>query len=391
MSSSATEAAPRRSWLPPSLAALVAGAVFARVVWRMTEAADFPAHIEAARSMFAGGDVPVHPGYHLAVSAVHALTPAASWRVSAAIVTLMGVMGLAAILGTWIAEALAGVRPGLSMAAVVALPVALMVVQPALPWPQGERNQWLAGYISVNQWHNPTTLLVRPFGLLLFGYGVISLAGGLVGRGAVRWAAALSLASLVVKPNVLLALLPALGVGSLVRWRRVNWRLVAAIALPAVAGLLVQYLYYFSGASESSRVEFRPFYVIGLSSSSEPWTIATRLIAAVLFPLIVTISFLPVRRDSAMLLAWGMFLAGAAQAYLLAEGGGDAEAGNFMWSATIANATLYAVAAVVLLRLIASPAVVWSRAFSARVALCTVVFAYHVLSGGTHLYRSWFA
>ncbi len=373
------------------LAPAVCLIAFTAVVARMLNAAgDFEAHVEFARQLAETGAMLPHFGYHAVVIMVRALTPA-DWVAAAGIVTLGGVAGSAAVLAWWLRGALSSSASALLVAAAL-VPAALCVLQPVLPLDPTRYDAWLFGYFPPNQWHSPTTLFSKPFALLLLGLGpavVWPVYGTRAGRTLVLTSAALVVMSVLVKPNFIMAFLPALAALAVLNWRRTDWRwLGLSFAAPAVAVLAWQYDLAYSLRAEGDGVVLAPLQVIGFYSPTDPVTLTWRLAASVLFPLTAVACYPSVRADRRVQLGWATFFVGAAFSYLLAEGN-DANSGNFLWSGQLAAFVLFAASSVAVLLAAATGGGGASRL--SRFALCGSVFVWHVTSGIQHLYSSWFA
>ena len=317
---------------------------------------------------------------------VHALTPA-DWVAAAEIVTLGGVGACAVVVAWWLRGALGTSATALLVAAAL-VPAALCVLQPILPLDPTRYDAWLFGYFPPNQWHSPTTLFSKPFALLLLGLGpmvVWPAHDTRVGRTRLLTSAALVVMSCLVKPNFIMAFLPALGALAVLNWRHSDWRwLGLSFALPTVAVLGWQ----FGMALDTERggVILAPLYVIGLRSPTDLVTLGWHLAASVLFPLAAVACFRSVRADRRVQLGWATFLIGAAIAYLLAEST-QADHGNFLWSGQLAAFVLFAASAVAVLRAAATGGAGASRL--GRFALCGCVFLWHVTSGIQYLYSTW--
>ena len=348
---------------------------------------DFGSHIEFAQELAETGAMLPHFGYHIVVFAVQALTPA-DWVAAAGIVTLGGVAGSAAVLAWWLRGALSSSASALLVAAAL-VPAALFVLQPVLPLDPTRYDAWLFGYFPPNQWHSPTTLFSKPFALLLLGLGpavVWPAYGTRAGWPRMLTSAALVVMSALVKPNFIMAFLPALGVLAVLHGRRsdLHW-LGLGFALPAVAVLAWQ---YYALNAEGAGIILAPLYVIGFYAPTDFVTLAWRLVASVLFPLAAVACFPSVRTDRRVQIGWATFLIGAAFGYLLAEGGRAGE-GNFLWSGQLAAFVLFVATAVAVLRAAAAGGAGASRL--GRFALCGGVFLWHVTSGIQHLYATWLA
>ena len=360
---------------------------FAAVVARMLSASDFMAHIGFARQLAETGAMLPHFAYHIVVFAVQALTPA-DWVAAAGIVTLGGVAGSAAVLAWWLRGALSSSASALLVAAAL-VPAALFVLQPVLPLDPTRYDAWLFGYFPPNQWHSPTTLFSKPFALLLLGLGpavVWPAYGTRAGWPRMLTSAALVLMSALVKPNFIIAFLPALGVLAVLHGRRSDWHwLGLGFALPAVAVLAWQ---YYALNAEGTGVILAPLHVIGFFAPTDFVTLAWRLVASVVFPLAAVVCFPSVMADRRVQIGWATFLIGAAFGYLLAEGGRPAD-GNFLWSGQLAAFVLFAASAVAVLRAAAAGGA--GASGPGKFALCGGVFLWHVTSGIQHLYATWLA
>ena len=360
---------------------------FTAVVERMLSVSDFRGHIEFARQLAETGAMLPHFGYHIVVFAVQALTPA-DWVAAAGIVTLGGVAGSAAVLAWWLRGALSSSASALLVAAAL-VPAALFVLQPVLPLDPTRYDAWLFGYFPPNQWHSPTTLFSKPFALLLLGLGpavVWPAYGTRVGWPRMLTSAALVVMSALVKPNFIMAFLPALGVLAVLHGRRSDWHwLGLGFALPAVAVLAWQ---YYALNAEAVGIILAPLHVIGFHAPTDFVTLAWRLVASVLFPLAAVVCFQSVRADRRVQIGWATFLIGAAIGYLLAEGG-RADNGNFLWSGQLAAFVLFAATVVAVLRAAAAGGA--GASGPGKFALCGGIFLWHVTSGIQHLYVTWLA
>ena len=363
---------------------------FTAVVERMLSVADFEVHIEFARQLAETGAMLPHFGYHTMVIVVQALTPA-DWVAAAGIVTLGGVAACAVVVAWWLRGALSSSASALLVAAAL-VPAALCVLQPVLPLDPTRYDAWLFGYFPPNQWHSPTTLFSKPFALLLLGLGpavVWPAYGTRAGWPRLLTSAGLVVMSALVKPNFLMAFLPALSVLAVLHGRRSDWHwLGLGFALPAVAVLAWQYDVAYTLTNERSGVILAPLHVIGFYAPTDVVTLAWRLVASVLFPLAAVACFPSVRADRRVQIGWATFLVGAAFGYLLAEGD-YAASGNFLWSGQLAAFVLFAATAVAVFRAAAAGGAGASRI--GRFALCGGVFLWHVTSGIQHLYVTWLA
>ncbi len=368
---------------------------FAPIFSQMTNVGDFPAHARFAEEIARTGQVTIpHFFYELSLIAVHALRPAESWKSAAMVVSMTTVLLTTLLLSRWVTSVVPESNFPLRLAAVVILPMALLTLQPVLPLGPLEREPWFIGAFPANQYHNPTTLLSRPVALALFGFGIFAAFGPSRPWRSIAGCAALVLVSGLIKPSFLMAFLPAVGLIAIVNWKRADWKLLAlGLGIPTTLLLAGQFaLRYRVQADDGVAIVYAPLLVLGLYGPTDLVTLGTRLVASVLFPLVVTIVFLPqALRERGVVLSWLAFAVGISWGYLFAETGGKTSAGDFLWSGQLTAFLLFAVTAMFLLKQVALPPPHSSRGWVyTRVALCCVLLVWHVVSGVRHLQRSWF-
>jgi len=207
------------------------------------------------------------------------------------------------------------------------------------------------GYISLANYHNPTIHLLKPFALLSFFYALRALTGERSAWKGVLLAAFLTGFSALIKPSYIVSILPALALAVSIRClqrRRVDWKLLTfGFYLPGILILVAQWLAAYVYGDPGEGMIFAPFLVVGAYSQN----LLLKFLLSILFPLL---ALLIARRnlwtDSGLLVGWTGFLAGAAQMYLLAEGGLRVYHGNFVWSGQIMLFLLFAVTVRWLLR-----------------------------------------
>ena len=399
----APEARPRQSGVRTRIAAWSVAVVavgltatfYVPALWRMSDMGDFPAHIRDAEYMFQTGEViRPHPGFHLMTMAMHGAIPGIAWRQAGFAAALLSVAASALLLSMLMSAAAPGQPHTLALICAALMPAALLLANPLLPPGPLPRDPWLIGYFPANQFHNPTTMASRPLALAL----LLFCATFAVNRVGVAWrhvaaAAALVVASAVVKPSFLLGFLPALGLIALGCMRRVSWRvLIPGVAIPAIAVLLVQMYGRYSGIEDTAGLSmvWDPLYVIGLYSATDAVTLGTKLGASILFPLLVTVMFVKdAARSVTMRLAWLTFGCGVAWGYLMSESGGKASAGDFLWSGQIAAFVLFAIAGVFLVERLTRQSAESPGSVAAKAAVCVMVLAWHAVDGVRHFNASW--
>ena len=206
------------------------------------------------------------------------------------------------------------------------------------------------GQGSPNPWHNPTTIMVRPIGLLIFMLVMgecmrVSRAGFRRGQGLRFWKGVLIAVLLVLsnlsKPSFVQVFYPAIFLLMVLwlfvyRFRNFGFALQLLVCcLPSVALMGLQFMaaFYGSSNSDSAGVMIAPFKVAGLYTDN----IAVSTLLVLAFPLVMLLCSV-IRRtfDWTAAFAWIMLLVGMAEKFLLAEGGSRMSHGNFSWGYTLA-------------------------------------------------------
>lgn len=208
-----------------------------------------------------------------------------------------------------------------------------------------EDGQFYFGYIGLANYHNPTIHMLRPVALLSFIQAVrVFRQNNATGMKIVLSAFLIGLSALI-KPNYAICILPALGIVALFHLynkRPVDWRLLSlGFILPAGIILGIQWIVgYVLAPGEAVPLLIRPLEVESAFSSN----LLAKLLLSIAFPLIVSaFSFQKILARTEFQLAWLSFIIGAAQMYLLAEGGDRFFHGNFRWGAQITLFLLFAV------------------------------------------------
>ena len=233
-------------------------------------------------------------------------------------------------------------RAGAAVTLTFVAPIMLLAFQDGL---------FYYGYIGLANYHNPTIHLLKPIALISLLFAIRAINGEGSSWKAITLAAFVIAISSWLKPNYVMAILPALGLTVILRklqHRKLDFKmLIFGFALPGITVLFIQWLiaYYFGDPNEG--IILAPFVVEGSYSGN----LLLKFFLSCLFPL--TVLFISRRRlllDSNLLVGWTGFLVGTAQFYLLAEGGQRMFDANFRWSGQIMLFLLFAVTVRWLLR-----------------------------------------
>ncbi|MEA4811646.1 MAG: hypothetical protein VB108_03635 [Anaerolineaceae bacterium] len=192
------------------------------------------------------------------------------------------------------------------------------------------------GYIGLANYHNPTIHLLKPIALLCL---ILALKGFECSKNP-WWvsliSAVLVILSSLVKPNFILAFVPALGLISLYElFRRqvLDLRLmIFGFALPSVAVLIWQWFITYQSGDYSNSIAIAPFAV---ESAFSQFLLAKFLLSTLFVWQGLFIFRHDLLKDQTLLLGWVTFLIGILQNYFLIEKGSEMLSGNFRWSGQI--------------------------------------------------------
>jgi hypothetical protein len=206
--------------------------------------------------------------------------------------------------------------------------------------------QFYFGYIGLANYHNPTIHLLKPFALLSFIYAAKAMTVDRNFPLNIGVSAVLVIITALIKPNYLLAILPALSLVIGIRWLQkqpFDWKmLLYGFFLPGLVILFVQWLIAYHFGHPGVGIIFAPFKVESAFSQD----LGLKFLLSAIFPLLVlVISRRKLLSDPTLLVGWASFLVGTAQFYLLAESGDRLTSGNFRWSGQIMLFLLFVVGA----------------------------------------------
>ncbi len=341
--------------------AAVVTVMFGVVVRAAGLAVDLPAHLSFARELSSTGQTALP--YYLfqqATVVVRALIPFgmlghlhgdwaepdATWNIAGIVTMTIFLVVLAELIYARLLTVTSSLRQRDRYLVCGSLTLTAMLVAPIsiLTW---NDQQMYFGYVSTNVFHNPTSIVAKPFALLLLW--VIADRIFATAKSSPRTLAAvalLSVMSLHAKPNFTLCLLPAVGLMALWGQRRretVNWWLVVGgFGLPSVAYLGYQYLGFSDVEGGVALAPFRMVREFADRHDTSTWLLLPMLGMSLVFPLVMLALFRrEIGRSPSSILAWLTTAVGIGMFYLLAETGPRAHDGNFAWSAQISLFVLF--------------------------------------------------
>ena len=356
---------------------------------------DFGDYIEQALTLPETTTHVVHVLFHAIFLLVYRLAPFLS-QSSAALVAILLVMLPVPIMVYGLLDAAA--RDGLPTALVIAFSIAVTIAGPIALW----TDHSMLGYINPIVYHNATSITARLFVIPL------SLLAFRIFQGQryrdrnhrvylLLLSAAVVLLATLAKPSFVFALLPACCLFALWRsFRRqaVDWLLlVCGTCLPGLVLMGILYLLAYESQDRSSTIAF------GLFTTFQTWIPAWRIplqfLLSLVFPLAVyALYFKQARRHLYLNMCWVIFTVAAAMAYSLYEAGPRIGHGNFIWGSY--NAIFLLMFASLLFALEqhsrerqvdCGQRAVFGLRISQKVAIATLIFGLHVISGIAYYYR----
>lgn len=262
------------------------------------------------------------------------------------------------------------------------LALALSMVAPLFFVSLPEQNLYF-GYITPHVYHNPTSILLKPFALAQ----TLLVINGLTEAKGTRWRLPLlflvSVAAIVTKPSFALCLLlPAL---FLMLWQiyhrqQTDWLSIACgffVPTLIILGLQSDLL-----GSTRSGISFAPLESFILNERYLATRfLALKLILSFVFPLLVLIArWREALKSSEMWLAWSTFIIGLAQMLLLNEAEHPG-AGNFWWGAQISLFALFVISTRFLLEQLGGYIPRFFPSPSPLLSMTSAAFVLHMVAG----------
>ena len=307
---------------------------------------DYGSHVLVTQQMLAGKGLPLHylshPALQLVLAAMH-LASGGLLGVYASMMVLQVIVQIltALIIYFWIGPADRKywdfLRAGMAFSLTFVAPVMLLAFRDG---------QFYFGYIGLANYHNPTIHLLKPFALLSFIYAIRAISVDRNSPKSIGLSAVLVIITAMIKPNYLIAILPAMALVIVIRWlqkRQFDWKLLLyGFYIPGLMILIVQWLIEYHFGAPGNGIIFAPFKVESAFSQN----LVLKFILSTIFPLLVLIfARRKLLSDPELLIGWVGFLVGTLQFYLLAESGDRLMDGNFRWSGQIMLFLLFVVAA----------------------------------------------
>lgn len=214
-----------------------------------------------------------------------------------------------------------------------------LIVAPILLFTMGER--LIVGYIKPNVWHNPTFSLLKPIALWIFFFVVDYWKESMNFRQWISLSIMTSLA-ILAKPNFILSFIPALGLLLLFynrSLRRLPWKLLTAMMIPAFILLVYQYAIQYYSSSDQQLVII-PFKAV-IAYTGNVFNLLIFYLLSILFPILVSIFYRHnIENRFAYFLVWLNFGVAVFTAILFVE---QPHMGSFnlMWGQNIASFFLF--------------------------------------------------
>lgn len=231
-----------------------------------------------------------------------------------------------------------------SMIFYVLLTVGLLIFAPLFLF-NLEGIRLLPGYIYANMYHNPSTLVVIPFGLLVFFASMSIFSDKDISMSFTITSMILAAITVLAKPSFTIGFVPALILAIIIqrlRGQTIQWRYALAILIPSTLAVAGQFfLTFVFGASEGS-ITLYPFYLPLIQNGSYIMIFAKALVSLV-FPILVITLYRDVLKENMILLSWLFLIVAVSYDWLLLEEGIRMGHRNFQWTVIIANFILFTV------------------------------------------------
>jgi len=357
--------------------------IFVSVAWHWKDMNDFAIHNNYIVNLLEGSGertiTVVHFLYHLIVGALAFILPfleVSSWgavvialtKVSVGIITVLWINHTVNLDSNrlWVGALLAG--------------LGMMIVAPIIFI---SPDTYYFGYFSPHVYHNPTTPLMHPFGLVSFIFAIYIFTRRIPPARQSKWYARLMLLnvlSILAKPSFMIILLPSLALLTLYRMVKrefIPWRvLLLGIVIPSGGLILIQT--FGLNADAQRNMIIAPLELFAAwARSFDPQAdelLGLKFFASIAFPLVVYLVYW--RKTSKELIfnmAWVMMAVASAYAYLIVHEGRTVT-GDFVWSAQFAVLLLFMVATRFLFQQI-NDSEKW------KLWVTWAIFAIHVVAG----------
>lgn len=357
--------------------------------------ADFGKHITRALTLPDSTDHVGHVLYHAVFLSIHRLAPSVPHTTVALWAILLFMLPLPVMAFVLFSRAARGSLP---TSVLIAVSIALTIMAPITIW----TNRNMVGYINPVVYHSPTgiteRLFVIPLSLLALkifqGQQYRSLNHRIY---ILLLSAVLALLTGMARPSFTFVFLPGCCLYALWRsFRRepVDWLLlIGGICLPGTCMLGLQYLLVYGSQDGGSTLVFGVLTYMRIWLPI--WRIPIQLLLSLAFPLAVfALYFEQARRCRYLNLSWLICGISLAVAYLLYEEGPRFAHGNSLWSSYSAVFLLMFASLLFLLEQHARERQlgyghfdIFGVGVSRNVAIASVCFGLHVLSGIAYCYR----
>lgn len=201
--------------------------------------------------------------------------------------------------------------------------------------------QYYLGYTGIAVYHNPTIQLLKPVALACVLFALRGLKSDKQKWWVYIVSAALIIFSGLIKPNFIIAFLPALGILSaykLIQHEKFDFKLMLfGFALPGLVVLIWQWLLMYETNVYGFHIIFAPFGVVNEHSKF----VVAKFLLSTLFVIQALIVFRKnLISDQTLFLGLLTFMIGMIMNYFFAESGAQFGAGNFLWTGQIGNFVL---------------------------------------------------
>jgi hypothetical protein len=322
--------------------------IYGLFFFRTSNSGDYPVHLQLAQDWENGTLQMPHFLFHLSLILVHQIF-SVSYPISLGIVLTLTMLVVVYLIFRYLRMSAPTLPTRYIANGTLALifwgPASVLIVPYGIllgkPFPEIR----LIGYHTSYPLHNPTTMAILPFALLLFWLCMRIIENNKISYPLIALIAFLTIYSTLIKPNYTIAIVPAICLYALLNRQKVQIvSFIFGLVIPALLALTWQYFFWFDAPTNTQGgFAIAPFAVLLqhgdrmlLSEISPYLAILKGAVLSFLYVFVLFKLYNPIR-DQRVQVALLITLVALVQGYLFVEKNDLWSHGNFLWGVRIAN------------------------------------------------------
>ncbi len=249
--------------------------IFSPIINQLYGRTDYALHISVANKMMERQQILIpHFLYELSIIILNIFICNMGFNLAGYISVILFFLFLSVIIYFQIRQILIKIWPQKYAILTICLTISLLLVGPINILAYFDRHYYY-GYIGINVFHNPTSIILKPLALLLFLCSVKIYDKNHNPTHVILSAVILSVMAIIAKPSFTICLLPALVIFSIIKYYKnesIDWKLlIFGILMPSILLLGIQYYFTFSAHQLykiKSGIAILPFEVMRNHSKS---------------------------------------------------------------------------------------------------------------------------